>query len=141
MTLQNTYQIINDVQELAAPVIPEGFEAIISIVRSNQSDKTRDRLLAYQIQSLVCKHFNCEPNIILKKGRKGEIVFVRKVICYLLKIYTGLTLMEIATVAGYGTDHSTTKKAISSLAGWMQAPDIKEQVDEVNNFIIQNINI
>lgn len=141
MTLQNSYTIAENIIQTAAPFIPDGYEVKVSVVRKNTINKEMDELIAVEIQRLVCEYFNQTPELIMNKGRKDEIVFTRKIICFMIKAYTALTLTEIARYAGYNNDHTMTLSAVKSLQNWMIDPVIKEKVNNVNNFILRNTNI
>jgi chromosomal replication initiation ATPase DnaA len=112
MTIETKQHIESEIHANAAPLVPNEFMLVVSLVKK-QGVKT-DIVRALQIQSLVCSYLNIDLALLFEKTRKGEIVKARKYICYFLKRYTTLSLRLIAEKAGV-SDHSCVKHHIADL--------------------------
>jgi len=62
----------------------------------------------------VCSWYNVTLEQLKKKSRKREVVVPRQICMYFLKIYTRMTLREIASMFG-GRDHTTCIHSIRTI--------------------------
>jgi len=90
------------------------------------------------IIDMVCEFYSADKKVLAKKGRKREVVHVRKVCMYLLRNHTRLSLESIGKLFG-GQDHTTVIYAVDNLLDLMDAyPNIRQDVEELNDRLLNN---
>ena len=65
------------------------------------------------IKKLVCHYYNIDEELISTSSRKGQIPFIKKVICYLSQKHLSVTLKTLSKYFNYKT-HSVVSIAIST---------------------------
>jgi chromosomal replication initiator protein len=78
------------------------------------------------VLSAVCSYFNLTLHDIVKRDRRREKVFIRQMLCWLLRKRTSMTLVEIGTLVG-GRDHTT---AIHSAKTFQDTIDTEPEAAE-----------
>lgn len=73
-----------------------------------------DNQKAELIKNVCANHIHIEPEILVAKTRKREIVEARQIAMALTKLNTGLTLKNIGLRYG-GRDHSTVIHALQTI--------------------------
>lgn len=90
---------------------------------------TRDNVI-----QAVCFYFDMPEWMVIKIGRKREIVFARQVIQYFLSINTKLPLVKIGEITG--VDHSTLSHSRKTIEGFIQSyPEHRDMVFTIAFYI------
>jgi len=105
-------------------------------------DKGSTTILIPKLIELVCDIFNED---ILIKSRRQNIVFARKAAAYILKKYTSLSLIEIASYIGVN-DHTTVLYNIKTAINLMETEEwyllkikeIEQNIEDYNIFVQKN---
>lgn len=76
-----------------------------------------------QFKNILLHKFGYVMGDITTKSRKRELVALRHIYAYILKMKSNLTLKEIAKLSGC-TDHSTAHHAIKTVEGYLENQDV-----------------
>ncbi len=111
--------------------------AIVKQVIGNVVDKPETEVNIEYLHKLAAKHFNINPENLLGKTRKKDIVIARQMAMYLSKKYTNLSLKSIGEY--YGKKHHTTVlHAIESIENMMKVDEI---IKSTLNSMIEEIKL
>lgn len=103
------------------------------------SNHTRKTIKADFILKVVCDSMGITPEQIRQNTRKTEISFARHVFFYFCRLYTYLSLKEIAQKMR-GEDHTTVIFAVRKINEYLQvgAPEA-DTVSEINEKLLESI--
>jgi len=80
----------------------------------------------------VCKYFNIDPAVAVKKTRKREIVQTRQVSMYFAKLYIKSSLAKIGQAHG-GKDHATVLHAVKTVNNLIDTDKLfRRQIQQLN---------
>ncbi|MDR2927629.1 MAG: chromosomal replication initiator protein DnaA [Cytophagaceae bacterium] len=83
------------------------------------------------IQKTVCSYFGLEPDILLSKSRKREIVQARQIAMYFSKNLTSSSLSTIGTIIGK-KDHATVLHACKTITNLLETDkELKSQIKAI----------
>jgi len=118
-------------------LLPEGLEIKFYV----QPKKPTQNPLVAEIVNHICTFYEVDPSQLLKRTRKKEVAFARKVCTKMLtKFIPKLTLVQIADASGYKGDHSSVIKMRRTLENWMMFDEeLKTSVTNCELFILSNI--
>jgi len=91
------------------------------------------------IQQVVCDYFEMNPDQILAKTRKREIVQARQIAMFFSRELTQNSLKTIGLQFG-GRDHSTVLHSNRSVSNQMETnPQFREMVQQIRNSLISSV--
>jgi chromosomal replication initiation ATPase DnaA len=139
MTSKTPNELLEIISLAVAPLTPPGFQAKVILMPDNLLD-TPTIKEAKEIRLLACEFFGKTEEYILTRGRKFEVVIIRKMLCKLLRKHTTLSLQKIASIVGYGDDHSCVCRGIEALESLMfTEKEFSEQYANLEEFIKINL--
>ena len=98
----------------------------------------RDYEYGDKLFNLLLKYFykDTEAGITLlySKSRQKDVVFTRKLLCYVIYMYTRLSLKATTAIVCGNPDHSTTKHYLSDVMGMKSGYHGELKQKEVNIF-------
>jgi hypothetical protein len=89
------------------------------------------------IKKIVCHYYNVDEELISTSSRKGQIPFIKKVICYLSQKHLSVTLKTLGKYFNYKT-HSVVSIAISTHQDQMDLnKNLLNEMIDLNRIIVQ----
>lgn len=88
------------------------------------------------INKLVCEQLNLEPELLVSRSRKREVVLARQLAMFLSKKYTSHSLAHIGVMVGK-RDHTTVMHACKAIQNQIDSSgEFRERVSKIENILI-----
>lgn len=100
-----------------------------SLIKNNV--KPKKHLAVDEIVKIVAGYYNIDPELIIEKTRKKEIVYIRQVTMYLLREYFNLSFPAIGKEIG-GRDHTTVMHSCEKIETKKETdPNLVQELEQL----------
>lgn len=104
-------------------------------------DILRERRVIEYILKIIEKYYKLDPDFVISKSRKRELVFGRQVAMYLMFRYTSCSLNRIGEVFN-GKDHATVLHGKRTVANLMETEKkVKSEIEELEKIVELNLKV
>lgn len=100
-----------------------------SLIKNNV--KPKKHLAVEEIVKIIAGYYNIDPQLIIEKTRKKEVVYIRQVTMYLLREYFNLSFPGIGKEIG-GRDHTTVMHSCEKIKEKKESdPNLVQELEQL----------